>query len=322
MELDRDTLVKMYRTMCKIRAFEERVGELYLQGRIWGAVHLYTGEEAIAVGACFALRPDDYIASTHRGHGHCIAKGGDLRQMMAEIYGRATGYCKGKGGSMHIADVEAGILGANAIVGDGIGIAVGAALACQIIKHTDQVALTFFGDGAVSTGIFHEAINLAAVLNLPVIFLCENNQYAVSTPVSYASPVPRVADRAAAYGIPSCTVDGNDVLAVYEGVKEAVTRARQRGGPTLVEALTYRWEGHYKGDPEIYRSVDEVAEWREKRDPIRLFGAHLVDQGVLMAEELDSIYADIEALIEDAVAYAESSPEPVLESLHVDLFAH
>lgn len=320
MGLARETLVEMYRTMRQIRAFEERVGELYLQGRIWGAVHLYTGEEAMAVGACFALRPDDYVTSTHRGHGHCIAKGGDIRRMMAEIYGRATGYCKGKGGSMHIADVDAGILGANAIVGDGIGIAVGAALGSRI-KGTDQVSLAFFGDGAVSAGIFHEAVNLAAVLTLPVVFVCENNQYAVSTSISYASPVARVADRAAAYGIPSCTIDGNDVLAVYEAAREAVETARQGSGPTLIEGLTYRWEGHYKGDPEVYRSPVEIAEWRENRDPIQRFAAYLIDQDVLTSGQIDSIDAEIQAQVEDAVAYAEGSPDPVLEYLHIDLFA-
>jgi pyruvate dehydrogenase E1 component alpha subunit len=320
MGLARETLVEMYRKMRQIRAFEERVGELYLQGRIWGAVHLYTGEEAMAVGACFALRPDDYVTSTHRGHGHCIAKGGDLRRMMAEIYGREAGYCKGKGGSMHIADVDAGILGANAIVGDGIGIAVGAALGSRI-KGTDQVSLAFFGDGAVSAGIFHEAVNLAAVLTLPVVFVCENNQYAVSTSISYASPVGRVADRAAAYGIPSCTIDGNDVLAVYEAVKEAVEAARRGSGPALIEGLTYRWEGHYKGDPEVYRSSVEIAEWRENRDPVQLFAARLIDQNVLTSGQIDSIDAEIQAQVEDAVAYAEGSPDPVLECLHIDLFA-
>ena len=320
MNLDHTLLVEMYRTMRKIRDFEDRVGELYLQGNIWGAVHLYSGEEAMAVGACMALREDDYITSTHRGHGHCIAKDGDLKRMMAEIFGRATGYCGGKGGSMHIANVEAGNLGANAIVGDGVGIAVGAALASRI-KGTDQVAVTFFGDGATGAGIIHEAINLAAVLSLPVVFVCENNQYAVSTSVKYSLPVPGVADRALAYGIPAHVVDGNDVLAVYEVVKQAVERARNGEGPSLIEGKTYRWEGHYKGDPEVYRSQAEVAEQREKHDPIELFSKYLMDEKVLTAEQINVINAEIEREIEEAVTYALNSPEPSLDSLMENIYA-
>ena len=320
MNLDHTLLIEMYRTMRKIRDFEDRVGELYLQGNIWGAVHLYSGEEAMAVGACMALREDDYITSTHRGHGHCIAKDGDLKRMMAEIFGRATGYCGGKGGSMHIANVEAGNLGANAIVGDGVGIAVGAALASRI-KGTDQVAVTFFGDSATGAGIIHEAINLAAVLSLPVVFVCENNQYAVSTSVKYSLPVPGVADRALAYGIPAHVVDGNDVLAVYEVVKQAVERARNGEGPSLIEGKTYRWEGHYKGDPEVYRSQAEVAEQREKHDPIELFSKYLMDEKVLTAEQINVINTEIESEIEEAVTYALNSPEPSLDSLMENIYA-
>ena len=264
MELDKKTLVKMYRTMLRIRRFEEKVGELFTQGKIWGAVHLYTGQEAVATGACAALNKDDYITSTHRGHGHCIAKGGELPRMMAEIFGRASGYCKGKGGSMHIADMEVGILGANGIVGAGIPIAVGAALAAKY-RGTGQISLAFFSDGASNTGSFHEAVNLSAVLKLPVVFVCENNQWAVSTSVSYSVPIQNIADRAVAYGMPGTTVDGNDVLAVYDAVKQAVERARNAYGPSLVECKTYRWEGHYRGDPETYRSKEEVMEWRRKR---------------------------------------------------------
>jgi len=305
MNLDHTLLIEMYRTMRKIRDFEDRVGELYLQGNIWGAVHLYSGEEAMAVGACMALREDDYITSTHRGHGHCIAKDGDLKRMMAEIFGRATGYCGGKGGSMHIANVEAGNLGANAIVGDGVGIAVGAALASRI-KGTDQVAVTFFGDGATGAGIIHEAINLAAVLSLPVVFVCENNQYAVSTSVKYSLPVPGVADRALAYGIPAHVVDGNDVLAVYEVVKQAVERARNGEGPSLIEGKTYRWEGHYKGDPEVYRSQAEVAEQREKHDPIELFSKYLMDEN------------SEAAITGAAVGAALAGTRPVMEIMYMD----
>lgn len=319
MELSKDTLLEIYRKMQKIRAFETRAGELYLQGYIWGAVHLCTGQEAIAVGACMALRVDDYITSTHRGHGHCIAKGADLKPMMAEIFGRSTGYCKGKGGSMHIANVEGGNLGANAIVGDGIAIAVGAALGSRV-KETDQVSLTFFGDGAMGTGVFHEAANMAAVLKLPVIFMCENNQYAVSTSVDYSAPVPLLSDRALAYGIPSITVDGNNVLDVYEAVTQAVEGARSDEGPFLVEGQTYRWEGHYKGDPEVYRSEDEIAKWREERDPIRFFKKYLLDEVGTTMEEIDTIDQEIMSDIEEAVDYAESSPEPSMESLFENLY--
>jgi TPP-dependent pyruvate/acetoin dehydrogenase alpha subunit len=319
MDLPTENLLDMYRTMRRIRRFEDRVGELYLQGRIWGAVHLCTGEEATAVGACAALESGDYITSTHRGHGHCLAMGGDLKLMMAEIYGKATGYCKGKGGSMHIANVDAGHLGANAIVGDGIGIAVGAALASRV-KQTDRVSMTFFGDGAVGTGMFHEAVNLASVMKLPAVFVCENNQFAVSTAMKDASPVARVVDRAAAYNIPAVTIDGNDVLAVYQAVKEGVDRAREGGGPSLIEGLTYRWEGHYKGDPEVYRTTEEVAAWREKRDPLVKFETFLVSQDLLTEEQIVEIDQEIEAEIEAAVAFAESSPKPAIESLHHDLY--
>jgi len=319
MDIDKDLLLKMYRKMREIRVFETCAGELYLQGSIWGAVHLCTGQEATAVGACHALREDDYITSTHRGHGHCIAKGADLKPMMAEIFGRTTGYCFGKGGSMHIADLDGGNLGANAIVGDGIAIAVGAALGSRI-KGTDQVSLTFFGDGATGTGAFHEAINLAAVLKLPVIFMCENNHYAVSTHVDYSSPVPGAADRAAAYGIPSYSVDGNDVLAVYKAVRQAVDLARDGDGPQLVEGLTYRWEGHYKGDPEIYRSKEEVEEWRQNQDPLLRYQRILLDDDFVTTEELDQIDDDVNAAIEEAIEYAEDSPIPPLESLFDNLY--
>jgi TPP-dependent pyruvate/acetoin dehydrogenase alpha subunit len=320
MDINQEIFLEMYRTMYKIRAFEDKVGELYLQGHIWGAVHLYSGEEAMAVGACIALSEDDYITSTHRGHGHCIAKGGDLKLMMAEIFGRATGYCGGKGGSMHIANVEAGNLGANAIVGDGIGIAVGAGLASKI-KGARQVAVPFFGDGATGTGIFHESLNLAAVLKLPVVFICENNQYAVSTSVNYSSPVSDVADRARAYNIPSQIVDGNDVLAVYECVKAAVERARSGGGPTFIEGKTYRWEGHYKGDPEIYRSQSEVEEQRKNNDPIQLFQARLISNNILTKDQIQTLNSEIDFEIQEAVDYAMNSPEPALGSLTENIYA-
>lgn len=319
MELSKEFLMEMYKTMRKIRTFETRVGELYLQGHIWGAVHLCTGQEATAVGACMALRDDDYIASTHRGHGQCLAKGAELEPMVAELLGRVTGFCKGKGGSMHIADLDGGNLGANAIVGDGIAIAVGAALGSRI-KGTDQISMAFFGDGATGTGIFHEAVNLAAVLKLPVVFMCENNQYAVSTSVQYSSPVPTLSDRAKGYGIPSVSVNGNDVVAVYEAVKQAVERARSGEGPSFVEGVTYRWEGHYKGDPEMYRSKEEVSQWRVKRDPITLFRDYLLDGSTATVEEIAAIDADVAKAVEKAVEYAMKSPEPSVESLFENLY--
>jgi TPP-dependent pyruvate/acetoin dehydrogenase alpha subunit len=320
MEVSHDRCIDMYRTMVAIRRFEEKVAELHMAARLRGSVHVYLGEEAVATGACAALRQTDYITSTHRGHGHCIAKGGELPRMMAEIFGRQTGYCKGKGGSMHIADIEAGILGANGIVGAGIPIAVGAAVGCQV-KGIDRIVLSFFGDGAANTGSFHEAINLASVLKAPVIFLCENNQWAVSTPVSYALPVPSVADRAHAYDIPGETVDGGDVLAVYEVVGRAAERARTGHGPSLVEARTYRWAGHFQGDPEGYRSREEVDRMRLAHDPIKMFAGVLEGRGVLSSRQAETIDDQVQREVEAAVEFAESSPEPDPALLFEDLFA-
>ncbi|GAI94986.1 unnamed protein product, partial [marine sediment metagenome] len=259
----------MYRTMVRIRIFEERVFKEFTAGNIPGFVHLYTGEEAVATGACANLRPDDYITSTHRGHGHLIAKGGSTDRMMAELYGKKTGYNKGKGGSMHIADVEIGILGANGVVGAGIPIAGGAALSAKL-RGTDQVTLCFFGDGASNTSRFHEGINLAACLNLPVVYVIENNMYAISVCISDVCKLVNLADRATAYGIPGVTVDGNDVMAVYEAVAEAVARARRGEGPTLVECKTYRWRGHWAGDTQAYVGGEAIEEWM-KKDPIPRF---------------------------------------------------
>ncbi len=320
MEIRNETLLQMHRTMLLIRKFEERAAELYSQGRIWGGVHLCLGEEATATGACTALRSDDMISSTHRGHGHCIAKGGNVRLMMAELFGRSTGYCKGKGGSMHIADLDIGILGANGIVGGGIPIAVGAALGSRY-RRLGRVSLAFFSDGATSTGAFHEALNLAAVLNVPVIFMCENNGWAVSTRTRYAVPVEKISTRALAYGIPAVTVDGNDVVAVYEAVSQAVARARQGEGPSFVEGVTYRWAGHYHGDPQVYRSKEEVQEWREHRDPVTWHRNYLLQKGLLTADEADRMEAEAVAAIDDAVAFAESSPVPEAASLFSDVYA-
>ena len=310
----------LYRTMVTIRLFEEKVGELFTAARIHGAVHLYLGQEAVATGACAALEAEDYITSTHRGHGHCIAKGGRLDSMLAEIFGKATGYCKGKGGSMHIADLDSGILGANGIVGGGIPIATGAALACKL-QRNGRVVLCFFSDGASNEGSFHESLNLASVLTLPVIFLCENNQWAVSTPASWSIPIENVADRSAGYGMPGVVVDGCDPLAVHQAVQDAAARARSGQGPTLIEAKTYRWEGHYKGDPQTYRSRQEVEEWRRERDPIVLFQHRLETDGLMDEERARRIQQDVQEAIESAVDYAETSPEPGPELLYADLFA-
>ncbi|WP_438317670.1 thiamine pyrophosphate-dependent dehydrogenase E1 component subunit alpha [Candidatus Caldatribacterium sp. SIUC1] len=302
--------LKMYLTMLCIRRFEEKAEELYMAGKIWGTFHLYIGEEAVATGACFALRPEDYITSTHRGHGHCIAKGADVRKMMAELMGKATGYCLGLGGSMHIADLEGGNLGATGIVGSAIPIAVGAALACKL-QRNNRVVLCFFGDGAANTGAFHEAVNLAAVFKLPVVFLCENNLYAMSFPVKKAFAIPDIAERAKGYGIPGVTVDGMDVLSVYEATKEAVDRARKGEGPTLIEARTYRFKGHSKSDKGVYRTKEEVRMWTE-RCPIKRFREYLLGEGV-PEEALKDLEKKAEELIEEAVRFAEESPELTIE---------
>ena len=308
----------MYRKMVEIRIFKSRVAELFAAGKIPGFVHLYIGEEAVAVGACANLKDTDFITSTHRGHGHCIAKGGRLDLMMAELFGKETGYCKGKGGSMHIADVEIGILGANGIVGGGLGIAPGAGLSAKM-RGTDQVTICFFGDGASNQTTFHEGINLASAWKLPVIFVCENNQYGISLHQSRHQNITDIADRAAAYGIPGVVVDGNDVMAVYEAVGEAVKRARAGEGPSLVECKTYRWRGHFEGDPQMYRPQEEIEEWKAK-DPIPRFEALLAEMGVLTAEEAEAIRKEVAAEVEAAVEFAEKSPEPAPEAALEDLY--
>jgi len=316
---DKDKLVWMYRKMVEIRTFESKVTELFAAGKIPGFVHLYIGEEAVAVGACANLKDSDFITSTHRGHGHCIAKGGKMDLMMAELFAKETGYCKGKGGSMHIADVEIGILGANGIVGGGLGIAPGAGLSAKM-RGTDQVTVCFFGDGASNQTTFHEGINMASAWKLPVIFICENNQYGISLHQSKHQNINDVADRAAAYGIPGVVVDGNDVMAVYEAVGEAVKRARAGEGPTLIECKTYRWRGHFEGDPQVYRSQEEIEEWKAK-DPIPRFEALLAEMGVLTAEEAEAIKKEVAAEVEAAVEFAEKSPEPAPEAALEDLYA-
>ncbi len=318
MTIEREKLIDMYRVMVRIRTFEDTVYKEFAAGNIPGFVHLYAGEEAIATGACANLRPDDYITSTHRGHGHLIAKGGKTDRMMAELYGKKTGYNKGKGGSMHIADVESGILGADAIVGAGIPIAGGAALSAKM-RGTAQVAICFFGDGACNTTRFHEGVNLASIWKLPIVYIIENNVYAETTSVSYAMNIPNIANRAAAYGIPGVTVDGNDVLAVYEAVGEAVARARKGKGPSLVECKTCRYYGHYEGDTQTYRTKQEFEECH-KRDPISRFRKKLVKMGALTEKEADKIHQEVEKEIDRAVKFAEESPFPAPEETLEDVY--
>ncbi len=308
MAIEKEKLIDMYRVMVRIRTFEDRVFKEFAAGNIPGFVHLYAGEEAIAAGACANLRPDDYITSTHRGHGHLIAKGGKTDRMMAELYGKKTGYNRGKGGSMHIAEVDIGILGADAIVAAGIPIAGGAALSAQM-RGTDQVTLCFFGDGATNTTRFHEGVNLASIWKLPIVYVIENNVYAETTPVSYAMNIPNIADRAVAYGIPGKTVDGNDVLAVHEVVGEALARARKGEGPTLVECKTCRYYGHYEGDTQTYRTKQEFEECR-KRDPIPRFRKKLIKMGVLTEKDADKINQEMLEELDKAVKFAEESPFP------------
>lgn len=312
-------LIELYRKMLLIRKFEYRVKDLFAQAKIPGFVHLYAGEEAVAVGACASLRRDDYITSTHRGHGHCIAKGADVKRMMAELFGKETGYCKGKGGSMHIADFSLGMLGANGMVAAGLPLSTGAGLSIKM-KGTDQVTVCFFGDGAVDQGTFHESLNLASLWKLPVIFLCENNSYFESTHISRHLSAKKVADFAAAYRMPGVTVDGNDVTAVYVAVRDAVQRAREGQGPTLIECVTYRYEGHEEGDPwTTYRTLQEVEDWK-KKDPIKKLEKFLLEEKILAEEQLRKVEEEVEREIEEAVRFAEQSPWPRPEDALKDVF--
>ena len=314
---DPDVLRGLYRTMTTIRVFEQRVAREFRTGEIPGFVHMYIGEEAVAAGVCANLDDRDYITSTHRGHGHCIAKGCDLRRMMAEIYGRADGLCKGRGGSMHIADFSRGMLGANAIVGGGIALATGAALAASV-RGSGEVAVAFFGDGAANQGVLHESLNLAAIWSLPVVYVCENNGFAESTPASYSTSVRDVASRAAAYDIPGVIADGADAVAVYEAAREAVRRARAGEGPTLLEVKTYRFMGHFEGDPDRYRD-DADREAARSRDALAALRERLLAAGVGEAE-LDALQAEIAAEVDEAVAFAKASPFP--DPSEVELYVY
>ncbi len=319
MDIPKPILILMFQRMLRIRYFEERVKDLFAAGELPGFVHLYLGEEAVAVGACAALNDDDFITSTHRGHGHIIAKGGELRYMMAELYGKATGYNKGKGGSMHIANPKLGILGANGIVGAGLPIATGAAFSAKLRK-SGQVAVCFFGDGASNEGTFHESLNIAGAFTLPVVYVCENNLYAVGTRQANVRKIEDIADRAASYGMPGAAIDGNNVIAVYETVKEAVDKARSGQGPTLVECKTYRWRTHFEGEPDTYRPKEEVEAWL-KREPIAPYRQLLVSKGVLTESEAADLDKSVLQEVDEAVEFARQSPLPAAETALEGLWA-
>jgi TPP-dependent pyruvate/acetoin dehydrogenase alpha subunit len=314
-------LAEMYARMTRIRAFEDATKDLHSKGQIMGPVHTSHGQEAEIVGACMALRLDDYMVGNHRSHGHPIGKGANVRGLMAELLGKSTGVCGGKGGSMHLADFSVGSLGETSIVGSGIPVAAGAALGAKM-QGLDRVSLCFFGDGATSEGAFHEGVNMAAVWHLPVIFLCENNGYGITTPLSHVTLVTDIATKAVAYGIPGIIVDGQDVLAVYDAVQTAVQRARRGEGPTLVEAKTYRYEEHSVGMGRDfgYRSDEEIAEWR-KRDPLHLFRTRLVDEFGFAGDELEKLEKAAADAVEDAIAFAQRSPAPLPHTAFTDVFA-
>lgn len=316
-----ETLVDLYRGILRIRLFEERVRQEYQHQNIYGMLHLYIGEEAIAVGVCSTLHTDDYITSNHRGHGHFIAKGADFKRMMAELFGKVDGYCKGKGGSMHIADIDLGHLGANGIVGGGLPIAVGAGLAIRLQRQQGRVVVCFFGDGALNMGEFHESLNLAAVWDLPVIFICENNLYALSTRLSRVVKVDDIARRAEGYGMPGSSVDGMDVLAVREATALAVARAREGKGPSLLVCNTYRFGGHGRNpDTRSYRTKEEEAQWKA-RCPLESFEQKLLQQGTLSEARITSIRQEVLAEVEEAVRFAEESPFPNVQSIEEDIYA-
>lgn len=309
-----------YRQMLRIRMFEEAATDLYRKGELPGFLHSSVGQEAVAVGVCMHLQPHDVITSTHRGHGHVIAKGARLDRMMAELYAKETGYCRGKGGSMHIADLDLGILGANGVVGAGVPIAAGAGLAFKMRKE-ERIAVAFFGDGGTNTGAFHEGLNLAAVWKLPCVFVCENNEYAESTPRRVHQPIENIAVRAQAYAIPGLIADGMDFFSVHEVAGEAVRRARQGGGPSLVEAKTYRFGGHHMGDPgTAYRTKEEVELYR-RRDPLQLFKTKITERGLATGEALRAIEAEVAAELEGAIRFARQSPSPKVESALQDIFS-
>ncbi|WP_419662953.1 AcoA1: TPP-dependent acetoin dehydrogenase E1, subunit alpha [Desulfosarcina variabilis str. Montpellier] len=320
MQEDTQTLLTLYRKMVTVRQFETMAGEHFAAGEIPGFIHLSIGQEASSVGVCSCLETDDYVVTTHRGHGHMIAKGADLKRMTAELYGKKDGYCKGKGGSMHIADFNIGFLGANGVVAGGLPIITGAGLSIKLRK-TSQVAVAFFGDGASNRGPVHEAMNMAAIWKLPVIFVVENNRYASTTPMEYACSVGDLCTRAAGYGMPGEKVDGNDVLAVRHAMTAAVKRARNGEGPTFLENMTYRMKGHFEGDQQKYRTTQEIDTWREK-DPIVRFARILTGEGILSDEKADQIHTAVRAELDEALAFANNSPLPEPEDALTDLYCH
>ena len=313
--------IGLLRKMILIREFDELAIRLRTEGKIYGAVHPYVGQEAVAVGVCANLTNADRVTSTHRGHGHCIAKGADVKRMMAELFGRVDGYCKGKGGSMHIADFAVGMLGANGIVGGGLPIATGAALAAQI-ERKGNVAVCFFGDGAVAEGEFHEALNISSVWKLPIVFVCENNQYAANNAIAVQHPITDVAERAKSYGLPGVSIDGNDVLIVRKAAAEAIERARRGGGPTLVECKTYRWYFHAMRNmpPPETRPAAEIAQWKE-RDPIARLSSELIASRVITESDLGGFHREVQVTLQEAVAFADASPFPDPEDILVDMFS-
>ncbi len=311
--------VPLYREMVTVRQFEILAGELFAASKVPGFIHLSIGQEASSVGVCSCLRNDDYLTTTHRGHGHMIAKGADLKKMVAELYGKKTGYCKGKGGSMHIADFSIGILGANGVVAGGLPIIAGAGFSIKMRK-TDQVAVCFFGDGASNRGPVHEVMNMASIWKLPIIFVVENNQFASTTPLGYACSVDDICKRAAGYNMPGIQVDGNDILAVRKTAEKAIKRARKGEGPTLIENKTYRIRGHFEGDPQKYRTKAEVKTWQDKNDPITRFSEILFKKKILTKKREKEIWDEVEAELKEAVAFAEESPFPEPKEALEDLY--
>ncbi|WP_066646467.1 thiamine pyrophosphate-dependent dehydrogenase E1 component subunit alpha [Christensenella timonensis] len=318
MELTKEQMRKIYYQMFSSRTFEERVNEMFMKGLIHGTTHLAVGEEATAAGGIGALEPDDYIMSCHRGHAHCIAKGADVKRMMCELLGKKDGFCKGLGGSMHIVDISVGNYGANGVIGPAIPMATGVALAIKKDK-SNKVILDYFGDGTSNSGLFHEALNMAALWKLPIVYMCENNLYGMSTPVENSVSVKDIATRAKAYGIPGVIVDGTDVLAIMDVVKEAADRARRGEGPTLIEAKTYRYLGHSKSDKRAYRTREEEAEWKAK-DPIISFGKYMLEHGFTQ-QEIDDIRSLVERECEEAVEYAQAAETITLEEAKKLVFA-
>ncbi len=319
MKLKRELCMNMLSKMYEIRFFEETVDDLFARGLVHGTMHLSIGQEASAVGSIFALRDEDYILSTHRGHGHCIAKGADIKLMMAEFLGRETGYCRGRGGSMHIADMGGRNLGANGVVGGGIPLAVGVGLSLKM-RRRDEIVMGFFGDGAANQGSFHESLNMAAIWDLPIVYVCENNQYGMSMSVRKAFNIENISQRAAGYGMRGVTVDGNDVLEVYDAATEAVKGARAGEGPTLLECKTYRWKGHSKSDQERYRTKEEIEAWKEK-DPIKRFRETLISEGVISEGEAKQIEEEASQTIAEALEYAMASPEPSVDTVLEGVYA-